>query len=149
MIDILYTDTDRVRGALMVGAEDIPDSRFHAESLEEDLLNHLEEWLPTHGAVAFLGSTADQRAIAAAVRSYCTHWIALQCLQLAPLAVPSDVADGKNAVKRDTKAEAAMERVQGGLLAARRKLEKEVNGVTLSTGSLFVRDTPAYDPVTG
>lgn len=149
MTDILYTDTDRIRGALMLGAEDLPDNRFHVEMLEEALAADLDEWLPTHGAIAYLGATAEQRSVAAALRIYSTYWLALQCAQLAPLAIPSDVADGKNAIKRDPKAEAALERVQGHLLAARRKLEKEVNGVTLSTGSQLVRDTPAYDPVTG
>lgn len=52
---LLYTDSDKVRGALGLTVQDVADAQICGANIEARLKEDLDGWLPTHAAIQTAG----------------------------------------------------------------------------------------------
>ena len=148
-MDILYTDTDQIRGALMLAPEDLPDNLFNQDLLERELLLSFDEWLPTHSTIIANNTTAEARRLAALVRSYTTYWCAYRALITFVVALPQQVSDGKNMRQIGSDLTGLREAIAGSMLAAQKTILLALGSTAAasSIAQLTLVDS-ALDPVT-
>lgn len=149
MIDILYTNTDEIRSALMLAEEDLPETLFNQDMYERDLARHLDSWLPGHAAHASGSGTPAGRAIASALISYCTYWCAAKVAQTIAVSLPQQVGDGKNTLQRYPDTDAVMTAMLAGMAEARQTILGQLSQPSAIRVSLFGVARLAVDPVTG
>lgn len=148
-----YTDTDAIRHAIGVTANEVPDAMLTGMKLEDRLESDLYEWLTSHATDyptwTAVGASAAHQQNARNLRLYATYFCAAEVVAF-QLAIPSMVGDGKNQLRR-------FEGVDFEQLAAyladqaakyRQLLDEAVNGTAQLSLTLLGRAVPDYDPVT-
>lgn len=147
-MDILYTDTDQIRGCLFIEPQDLPDRLFNVTLLERELQLDLDSWLPAHASLVALDSTAGERSVANKIKSYVTYWVACYITVTLSLSFPQKIGDGKNS--RELGADHVI--VQDTLLARvatlRAELIADTGGVVPAPLKLVTTVDLAKDPVT-
>lgn len=156
MVILLYTDTDQIRSVLQLTEQDMPDTGFNEEFSGRELTLDLESWIPTHATVISAsvapGATAAEIYRGQVLIAYCTYFCAYQVLMTAPISIPQNISDGKNAVQRFSPEgfPNLHDYVSGRLVKYRTELLDSINNtVTAPFTKMFVRAGSAYNPVTG
>jgi hypothetical protein len=152
MIEVLYTDTDRIREALQITVEDLSDDRFNKGALELDLLLDLDDWLPTHATIYADGlgtPTQAQLKQFNLLVAYSTYFCADQTLHTGPLSLPRSIGDGKNAIERLDDRQALVDFLAGRMAKYKNMLIEAVTGAAVARGGHLIGVGSAYDPVTG
>jgi hypothetical protein len=153
MIEVLYTDTDRIREALQITVEDLADERFSKGTLELDLMLDLDDWIPAHATIyaAGLGAnpTQDQLRQYHLLVAYSTYFCADQTLHTGPLSMPQNISDGKNTIERLDDRQGLVEFIAGRMAKYKNLLTEAVTGSAVARGGHLIGVGSAYDPVTG
>ena len=145
-----YTNTDAVRAALGLDSDhyEVPDSMLTNRNMDLELLEDLDDWLPTHAAIwaaadATTPTTEELRA-GRQLQLY-SMWFCAAMLAEVWLAMPQMITDGQNKVQRfDIDLQALLDNAR-----AKREKYKEQIVPTVTSATFIARVSPAYDPVTG
>ena len=146
----VYTNTDAVRAALGLDADhyEVPDSMLVNRNMDLELLEDLDDWLPTHAAIwaaADAGSPSAAEIRAGRQLQLYAMWFCAAMLAEVWLAMPSSISDGQNRVQRfDLDLEKLLENAR-----AKRDKYKEQIVPTVSAATFIAGVSPDYDPVTG
>jgi hypothetical protein len=138
---VLYTTIEAIRSTIGIDEDDVSDQMILDQKLHFQMLERLEEFLPTHEDV-FDGSEAGERRLTL----WCQYFGALQLLDNSILAIPQKIQANTDQMSRF---QVDWEALKDGL---RRKLYKLENTLVVpTTGSFAIMGAsiPAYDPVTG
>jgi hypothetical protein len=147
-MDILYTDTDQIRGVLFLAPEDLSDAVFNEQLLERELRSDLDSWLDDHNARIQDRSDAIAARVSDLISSYCTYWCATRVLAVSQISVPQQVGDGKNTLKRGSAFEDAKSAIAGMLGQTKAKIQELISGSsTVVTAQISIVGS-AIDPVT-
>lgn len=93
-------------------------------------------------------SSSTSRQIADLIAIYCTYWCANKVSSVAQIAVPQQIGDGKNSVKRVNAYESAVGAILSTTGATKLKIQQLVSGnATTLTPQLSIVGS-AIDPVT-
>jgi len=152
MIEVLYTDTDQIRGALQITEEDLGDERFNQGILELDLTLDLDAWAPTHATIYATGlgtPTASQLNQFNLLRAYSAYFCAYQTLQTGALSMPQNISDGKNTIERPQDRAGLRDFIAGRLATYKSRLTELLTGSVPSYVGQFLGVGSNYDPVTG
>ena len=147
-MDILYTDTDQIRGALFIAPEDLREEVFNGTLLERELKSDLDDWLPDHMTLIQDRSTSVGEQVSDLIVTYSTYWCANRVAAVAQIAVPQQIGDGKNTLKRGNDFENVVAAVRVILGATKSKIQTLLGGTaTVATSQISIVGS-AIDPVT-
>ena len=152
-----YTDTNAIRGALLLDEDEIPDEMLVNQNLDVALISDLDDWLPSHAAIWEDGFAADaepdeikrQRFL----QLYAMWFCALRVAEGYP-SWPQQMTDGKMEIRRFQQIdfEKMLSRCLGHVDKYKRALLVSLGeAITASTQvPVFVSGVrAAYDPVRG
>lgn len=154
-VDVLYTDSDKVRAAAGIDDADISDADLTASSIAEELTVDLNGWCPTHASIQAAGTAPSPTAAEA------NQWLLLQlyCQFMGAAIVAGQayrilqkITDGKNQQARYNSLH--WDEVQKALYekaAKYRKLLEEALGTAGAAVDYPVMSAsvPTFDPITG
>jgi hypothetical protein len=152
-----YTDTDAVRGALALDADEIPDEMLVNQGLEQALLADLDDWLPTHADIWEDGFANDAEAVEIQrqrfLQLYSMWYCAARLAETYP-SWPQQMTDGKMEIRRfqNLDFEKMIERARGYAEKYKRAMQitfGEATSAVSSTVKIFGAARADYDPVLG
>ena len=152
-----YTDTDAVRGALALDADEIPDEMLINQNLEQMLLADLDDWLPTHEDVWNDGFANDAEPIEIQrqrfLQLYSMWFCAARLAETYP-SWPQQMTDGKMEIRRFQQLdfEKMVDRARGYADKYKRAMQitfGEATAAVTNTITMFGAARADYDPVAG
>jgi len=153
MQTILYTDTDQVRSALGLDAEDMSDAMITSRNLEMELSLDLAGWIPTHSSLYAAGiantATEEEKNVSSSLVLYSTYFCCDLVFDSVQMAAPQSVSDGKNSMSRFTPQD--WQKIEDRIKARKASYKKMAQELSSSfTGiriKLFAGVNLATDPV--
>ena len=140
-----YTTTEAIRACLAVDESDIPDSYILGSNLLEELLLHLDEWLPDHKEI-IEGSDRVTRLLKMFSQWYCGYLLSER-----ELGFIGEFSDGKTKMKRLTSQVQNISQYTQRRSEQYRKMLMQEYGIQdpYNQFSFLSSSRPSYDPVTG
>lgn len=155
MIQLTYTDSDRVLGVVGLTFEDLSDEFFEKRDLTRILSVELFLWLPTHSTIyidpAMVAPTAQAQFNSDCLTLYCTYFCASKILDAA-LSIPIKETDGVNEYNRFASIDlrALSKDINSQATYYRQVLLTAISSANVSVAvAQSTVITPTYDPVTG
>ena len=154
MLAILYTTTDRIRGALGVSENEISDQRIVDTAIEDQLTVRLSVIRPDHAAIKTageaVGATDAEKLLYKILQLYCMYFGAATMLNAAQTLLFQEVTDAEttNTRFKPNDISELIDNVMGqmGLYEGMLNDEYEqANGPGYMVASIA---SPAYNPVT-
>lgn len=139
MVDILYTTTDAIRGAIGVDDSDIEDSLITGQDMALQMEHALLKFFPDHEAESI------DELVEMKLKLWCMWFGALRLAE-SPLAVPKRLGTGKDEFERFIIDWEALRFRAKGKLA---ELVKELVPTYTAAKSIMGKATPDYNPIEG
>lgn len=140
---VLYTTLESIRATIGVDENDVSDQIILDQKLDYQMLERLEEFLPTHEDI-YDGSDEGLRRLTL----WCQYFGALQLLDNSVLAIPQKIQANTDQMSRFP---VDWEALKEGLRRKLSKLENTLLRAPAASGVFSIMGTslPTYDPVTG
>lgn len=153
MKTLLYTDSDKIRGALGLTPQDVTDDQICNANIEARLQEDLDGWLPTHATVQTEGrataATAAQKRAWLQLQLYCQFRAALFFTPILSTLVAQKIADGQMEMQRFSNAK--LSEIEEGMRTQADHYQELLSPSLDADGVPFTAfgvSTPGSDPVT-